>query len=931
MASVESVPAYLHPGVQVSQPPHLEGDPSLATEILPGPPPLSSIQQAGLPRKDHKKTAIAFSYLPASDPGTTYASHIASIIPAAAAAATDMDGPRRKRARLDKGTPHVTPANFTFPNRPSQSDLLCTHVTSGERNRAQRASARSLAVGGPLSDPITVPEASASSSQLLPEYDPLSLPLDSDDAMASRATTAHAEDMPLESVPSTKRGRGRPAKDNGKGKERESTVKVKEEPGMVSLGGESNEDHCSACRSFGSLVYCDGCPRAFHLWCLDPPMETADLPEGERWFCPACTLEQRPPPKPPASLKFMGPLVHELSNKIPCEYQLPQDIRTFFKDVGASARGTYVDTSEIKQARLNRHGQLEDRDPYRLKDRNGDAVLCYRCGTSALPPGLTADSPLVKRARRASSGNSNNYETGRAIISCDYCHLHWHLDCLDPPLVFMPPWNKKWMCPNHAERILQPKHRIPRANATPIEITKPHQWNNGIIEVVNTDTAPPPAIVPDKLNVDEVLINGRRYRVPERIITLDFWDKVSKTRGIHTETELDQSSSLSSPLTSLTSLDDDESVPPMSMEPSLYTLDDVRFAQLLCGLRLQNPSTASEAGRGSSVSSVHPETARTHDASQSKQPQGEASVAREAPGQFNKTPPGEPAQSGSVASSARPRRAAASRPPAPAPAPPAKSRPTRRSGRSTDDVPMDADLPELVIYSGKRPDARRKAARPAELPEDAPKNSEPTANGVDVAPKAEPVPEAIPTPSASGSARAKRNRQFNQRQAEPAATQIVPPEASLAEQPKQVSARTPKAASTSRGGKKKANGASEGAGPTPRAQNKPATPPAMNGQTASTAGAAQKTEATPTLKIRLPRLSMLHSPSVVAQPSVADATSKASPSKAGAIASGSSRPRRSLRRQSSIPASLNSATTSDASSNARVNENGHSTSPIESF
>ena len=37
-------------------------------------------------------------------------------------------------------------------------------------------------------------------------------------------------------------------------------------------------------------------------------------------------------------------------------------------------------------------------------------------------------------------------------------------------------------------------------------------------------------MVPDKVNVDEVLINGRRYRVPERIITLDFWDKVAKNR-----------------------------------------------------------------------------------------------------------------------------------------------------------------------------------------------------------------------------------------------------------------------------------------------------------------------------------------------------------------------------------------------------------------
>ena len=27
---------------------------------------------------------------------------------------------------------------------------------------------------------------------------------------------------------------------------------------------------------------------------------------------------------------------------------------------------------------------------------------------------------------------------------------------------------------------------------------------------------------------DEVLINGRRYRVPERVIVLDFWNKLNK-------------------------------------------------------------------------------------------------------------------------------------------------------------------------------------------------------------------------------------------------------------------------------------------------------------------------------------------------------------------------------------------------------------------
>lgn len=102
MASVESVPAYLRPGVSVSHPPHLEGDPSLATEILPGPPSLASLQQPTVPRKDNvKNPAVSYSYLPGSDPGTTYTTHFT--VGTVSAAPTDMDGTRRKRARLDKG------------------------------------------------------------------------------------------------------------------------------------------------------------------------------------------------------------------------------------------------------------------------------------------------------------------------------------------------------------------------------------------------------------------------------------------------------------------------------------------------------------------------------------------------------------------------------------------------------------------------------------------------------------------------------------------------------------------------------------------------------------------------------------------------------------------------------------------------------------
>ncbi len=93
----------------------------------------------------------------------------------------------------------------------------------------------------PPSDHIIVPpEATASSSHVLSDFDPALLPLDSDDPMVSRATSFHAEDSPPEAVEQSKRHRVRPTgKDKGKGKEREPMVRVKEEPGVVSLNGET--------------------------------------------------------------------------------------------------------------------------------------------------------------------------------------------------------------------------------------------------------------------------------------------------------------------------------------------------------------------------------------------------------------------------------------------------------------------------------------------------------------------------------------------------------------------------------------------------------------------------------------------------------------------------------------------------------------------
>uniref|UniRef100_A0A6I8N069 PHD-type domain-containing protein n=1 Tax=Ornithorhynchus anatinus TaxID=9258 RepID=A0A6I8N069_ORNAN len=52
-----------------------------------------------------------------------------------------------------------------------------------------------------------------------------------------------------------------------------------------SLWGQKNDDECAVCRDGGELICCDGCPRAFHLTCLVPPL--TEIPSGT-WRCVRC-------------------------------------------------------------------------------------------------------------------------------------------------------------------------------------------------------------------------------------------------------------------------------------------------------------------------------------------------------------------------------------------------------------------------------------------------------------------------------------------------------------------------------------------------------------------------------------------------------------------------------------------------------------------
>lgn len=74
---------------------------------------------------------------------------------------------------------------------------------------------------------------------------------------------------------------------------------------------------------------------------------------------------------------------------------------------------------KIIKVKRDRNGELSE-----MKDKHGKFIQCYQCRKTAVK---------------------------KLMIACDYCALHWHLDCLTPPMAGLPSSAKRWRCPSHIE------------------------------------------------------------------------------------------------------------------------------------------------------------------------------------------------------------------------------------------------------------------------------------------------------------------------------------------------------------------------------------------------------------------------------------------------------------------------------------------------
>ncbi|GJJ76069.1 hypothetical protein EMPS_08428 [Entomortierella parvispora] len=325
-------------------------------------------------------------------------------------------------------------------------------------------------------------------------------------------------------VKKTKMTDHRGAKDFSKGKSSSPGLQDERRPpiikGLVSVTGDedalkNNNDYCETCLGLGQFICCDTCPRAFHFSCCHPPLDPDNLPD--EWHCNECEARLHPPvPSPNGIFKQ---LLDNLNCMNPRSFALPADMRKFYKNVETNSDGEYVDSMDFKpeppaapsgSAAASEAEALgmsaSTLEALKIRDKKGEIRLCFHCHKSAVQ--------------------------NRMMASCDHCPLHWHLDCLDPPMAAPPPSTRKWMCPNHVDHLL-PRRRK-RRDAVAIKVTDPYAANNGDIEIIE-EPSPPPSLEGDKKStikaVEMMDASGVVYRIPERSIKLNFFQKCESVRS----------------------------------------------------------------------------------------------------------------------------------------------------------------------------------------------------------------------------------------------------------------------------------------------------------------------------------------------------------------------------------------------------------------
>lgn len=234
-----------------------------------------------------------------------------------------------------------------------------------------------------------------------------------------------------------------------------------------SAGRVVSSSTCLVCEEGGILVKCAECEFAFHLDCVDPPLER--LP-GDGWECGMCVESSSCSPTPRKS-----------SSKRPASE--------------TSARAIYVTNNGPSCSKCDRRTGIVQcckscEAPFHLpcmdppsRRRHIDGYTCVDCWSKISDPARGTRKPAQQLRKSKVQCSSCSVEVGQVVL-CVGCDSAFHAGCMDPPRKAIP--KHAYACRACREResdLASPRERARRKSTKENEI--PH-----------SPSIPEPAVLP---------------------------------------------------------------------------------------------------------------------------------------------------------------------------------------------------------------------------------------------------------------------------------------------------------------------------------------------------------------------------------------------------------------------------------------------------
>jgi PHD-finger len=169
---------------------------------------------------------------------------------------------------------------------------------------------------------------------------------------------------------------------------------------------DDDPDECCICQLRGFLIICDRCRDAFHLDCLDPPLERQDIPEGD-WYCHECAVRL------PAPLELLDAAVPQMPGDARSDAATRRRLLATQKELAGRACG--VQSTQTSNNAHTRGGKGK-RGHFTSQREN------FYVGEGIRSHGRSPQAPAVSAGNDSDDSPSSSSEDESVVVESDNNH-----------------------------------------------------------------------------------------------------------------------------------------------------------------------------------------------------------------------------------------------------------------------------------------------------------------------------------------------------------------------------------------------------------------------------------------------------------------------------------------------------------------------------